>query len=104
MIGIMTELQARLAQISCPILVMHGEEDKLCELSGSKMLHQIAISSDKTLKVSRIPNFTFHTRSKHNTNCFLTMQLLFISTYSINQCIYMYSTVFIIPITEHAIL
>ncbi|EDV29042.1 uncharacterized protein TRIADDRAFT_52533 [Trichoplax adhaerens] len=36
--------------IEWPYLVMHGDQDKLCEISGSESFHNAARSSDKTYK------------------------------------------------------
>ena len=36
--------------IDLPILIMHGMEDKLADISGSEMLYQNVASSDKTFK------------------------------------------------------
>jgi len=46
---ILPEVQSRLGEISLPILIVHGTEDKLCDIEGSRMLHAKAASTDKTL-------------------------------------------------------
>ena len=47
----MSEYQKRLGEIKLPFYVVHGDTDALCELSGAKLLHEKATSSDKTLEV-----------------------------------------------------
>ncbi len=37
--------------ISLPLLIMHGDTDKLADISGSKMLNENVSSNDKTLKI-----------------------------------------------------
>jgi alpha-beta hydrolase superfamily lysophospholipase len=44
-------LPAALSMIQLPMLVMHGSEDKLAGVSGSKMVVDRAGSKDKTLKI-----------------------------------------------------
>ena len=43
------DTQARLDQLTLPLLVMHGAEDRLTSPSGSRLLHQRARGADKTL-------------------------------------------------------
>ena len=38
-------------QFNYPVLIMHGTDDRLTNLEGSKMLYEKAASSDKTLKL-----------------------------------------------------
>lgn len=45
------EVRARLAEISLPLLVLHGADDKLCPPSGATTLYEGAVSADKTLKI-----------------------------------------------------
>lgn len=45
------EVQARMAEISVPFLVMHGDTDKATNIEGSRRLHRVAKSTDKTLQV-----------------------------------------------------
>ena len=47
----MKEVNQAASKISLPILLMHGEADKLTAPSGSKWLHENVSSSDKTLKI-----------------------------------------------------
>jgi len=41
----------RLNELCCPLLIMHGDQDKLCEVSGSQILNSMASSKDKTLSI-----------------------------------------------------
>ena len=51
MLNAMKKFEARLHTIHWPFLVLHGEEDKLGELSGSQLLYEKAASNDKKIKV-----------------------------------------------------
>ena len=42
---------ARLPSLTLPLLVMHGEKDKLTNPEGSKLVHELAGSTDKTLTI-----------------------------------------------------
>lgn len=45
------EANARFGEISLPLLVMHGAEDRLADPRGSKAIAAGAVSADKTLKI-----------------------------------------------------
>ena len=47
----METIQARAAEITLPILIMHGEADTMTPAEGSRLLHQQASSTDKTLRI-----------------------------------------------------
>jgi len=52
--ALLTRLQtfpARLPSLTLPLLVMHGEKDKLTNPEGSKLVHELAGSADKTLTI-----------------------------------------------------
>ncbi len=44
-------IQANAGAIDLPLLILHGSEDKLADVSGSKMLDEKVSSNDKTLKI-----------------------------------------------------
>ena len=44
-------LPPQLPKLTLPMLVMHGGQDKLAGVAGSKMVHAKAASTDKTLKI-----------------------------------------------------
>ena len=44
-------LPARLSQVTLPILLMHGKEDKLAGFGGSEMVYRSVRSQDKTIKL-----------------------------------------------------
>ena len=46
----MKSIQPQLSKINCPILIMHGTDDKLAEIEGSRLLYAEATSQDKELK------------------------------------------------------
>ena len=54
----MAACQKRMSEIQLPFYVVHGDEDALCELSGSKLLNEKASSQDKTLQVRKGSIFT----------------------------------------------
>ncbi|CAA7029447.1 unnamed protein product [Microthlaspi erraticum] len=45
------DLEKNLQQVSIPFIVLHGEDDKVTDKSISKMLYELASSSDKTFKL-----------------------------------------------------
>ncbi|XP_067854492.1 monoglyceride lipase-like [Heptranchias perlo] len=45
------KLQKIIPTLSCPILIFHGDADKLCDIRGSILLFEKAASTDKTLKI-----------------------------------------------------
>lgn len=50
LLRVSTDIEKRLAEVSCPFLVLHGEADTVTDISVSKLLHKLAASTDKTLK------------------------------------------------------
>lgn len=44
-------VKARASEITLPLLVLHGAEDKICPPAGSEILYRGASSKDKTLKL-----------------------------------------------------
>ena len=44
-------ISTRMKEIELPILIMHGAEDKLADVSGSETLHKEVSSKDNTLKI-----------------------------------------------------
>jgi acylglycerol lipase len=44
------ELQKQIQNLKLPLLIMHGEEDKITPISGSHMVRDKALSVDKTFK------------------------------------------------------
>lgn len=51
LLSMMKEIQAKMDQFKHPYLLLHGTEDHLTNIAGSKMLHEKASSQDKTLKL-----------------------------------------------------
>lgn len=51
LIAMMESIQANMSNFDFPVLLMHGTEDHLTNVEGSKMLYEKATSSDKTLKL-----------------------------------------------------
>lgn len=45
------EVKRRLAEITLPLLILHGGADKICPPSGSRVLHNGAGAADKTLHI-----------------------------------------------------
>jgi lysophospholipase len=44
-------IKAQAAQLTMPLLLIHGEADPICPVAGSRTLHGAAGASDKTLKI-----------------------------------------------------
>ncbi|XP_047162958.1 caffeoylshikimate esterase-like [Vigna umbellata] len=51
LLRISREIEGRLHEVSLPFLILHGEEDQVTDKAISKQLHEVAESSDKTLKL-----------------------------------------------------
>jgi alpha-beta hydrolase superfamily lysophospholipase len=45
------ELQSRFEEITIPLLIVHGEEDRVCDPAGVEDLYKRASSKDKTLRI-----------------------------------------------------
>ena len=48
----MKEFQNHMSEVACPLFILHGDKDAVCELGGAQMMHEKASSTDKTLKVT----------------------------------------------------
>ncbi|XP_059457566.1 caffeoylshikimate esterase-like [Corylus avellana] len=46
-----TELEQRLQEVSVPFIVLHGDDDRVTDKSVSKLLYDVASSTDKTFKL-----------------------------------------------------
>jgi alpha-beta hydrolase superfamily lysophospholipase len=44
-------LPRRVGALRAPLLLLHGSDDRLCPPAGSRMVHSLATSPDKTLKI-----------------------------------------------------
>ncbi len=44
-------IQARMEEITLPVLIIHGTEDRLAKIEGSRQLYDRVNASDKTLKI-----------------------------------------------------
>jgi alpha-beta hydrolase superfamily lysophospholipase len=47
----MDAMPRRVPGLHTPLLLLHGSEDRLCPPEGSRMVHALAGSGDKTLKI-----------------------------------------------------
>lgn len=45
------DMHSKLSSVSLPLLILHGENDSLCQPAGSSLLYQAASSVDKQLKM-----------------------------------------------------
>jgi acylglycerol lipase len=45
------DIRARAQTLTVPMLVLHGDQDKICPPSGSSTIYELASSPDKTLKL-----------------------------------------------------
>ena len=48
----MNDVNERFNEVTFPLLILHGTDDKLCCASGSQRLYDTASSKNKVLKVS----------------------------------------------------
>ena len=46
-----TRIERELPNITWPFFILHGNDDKLCEIGGSHLMYNQAQSTDKKLKV-----------------------------------------------------
>ncbi|KAM4563828.1 monoglyceride lipase isoform 1-T1 [Odontesthes bonariensis] len=46
-----TRIEREIPSISWPFLLLHGDDDKLCDIRGSKMMYENTASSDKKIQV-----------------------------------------------------
>lgn len=51
LLRISTDIEKRLQEVSLPFLVLHGEEDRVTDKAVSQQLHEVASSTDKTIKM-----------------------------------------------------
>ncbi|KAM9342584.1 monoglyceride lipase [Pholidichthys leucotaenia] len=51
LMGAAARIETAVPSISWPFLLLHGDADKLCDIRGSRMMYENALSSDKKLKV-----------------------------------------------------
>ena len=51
MLKTLSRLPSEMSQISIPLLIMQGTDDKLSDPGGSRLLYERAVSKDKTLKL-----------------------------------------------------
>jgi len=51
LLSCLSELGEVLPNVKTPYLLLHGEEDKICSVEGSKEFHKVSSSQDKTLNI-----------------------------------------------------
>ncbi|XP_031701153.1 monoglyceride lipase isoform X1 [Anarrhichthys ocellatus] len=51
LMGATARIEREIPSISWPFLLLHGDDDKLCDIRGSKMMYENAPASDKKIKV-----------------------------------------------------
>lgn len=51
LMGAVNRIERDIPSISWPFMILHGDDDKLCCISGSKTMYETAPSSDKKIKV-----------------------------------------------------
>ena len=47
----LVEFNDRMSEIKLPVLICHGDDDRVCHIDGARKLYDTASSEDKTLKV-----------------------------------------------------
>ncbi|TKS77293.1 Monoglyceride lipase [Collichthys lucidus] len=51
LMGAAARIEREIPSISWPFLLLHGDADKLCDIRGSRMMHENAQSSDKKITI-----------------------------------------------------
>ncbi|XP_026223765.1 monoglyceride lipase [Anabas testudineus] len=51
LMGAVNRIERDIPSISWPFMILHGDDDKLCCISGSKTMYETAPSSDKKIKI-----------------------------------------------------
>lgn len=51
LMGAVNRIEREIPSIHWPFLILHGDDDKLCDIRGSMMMYKNASSSDKKIKV-----------------------------------------------------
>ncbi|XP_059799920.1 monoglyceride lipase isoform X1 [Hypanus sabinus] len=51
LLNALTGLENILPTITAPVLLLHGDADKLCDIKGSHIMYEMVTSTDRTLKV-----------------------------------------------------
>lgn len=51
LMGAAARIEKEIPSINWPFLLLHGDDDKLCDIRGSKMMYENAPCSDKKIKV-----------------------------------------------------
>ncbi|XP_069793497.1 monoglyceride lipase-like isoform X3 [Narcine bancroftii] len=59
------KLQKLLPKISTPMLIIHGEMDKVCDINGSLLLYKTVASQDKTFKIIKGAFHHLHQEAPH---------------------------------------
>jgi len=54
LMGAAARIEREIPSISWPFLLLHGDEDKLCDIRGSKMMYENTASSDKKIQVCMV--------------------------------------------------
>lgn len=52
LLGVCEEVRSRCHELETPLLIVHGEDDIVCDASSARMVYEIAKSKDKTLEIS----------------------------------------------------
>ncbi len=73
-------LPEKIKNITLPVLIMHGSEDRLSNIQGSRMIYETVASPDKTLKIYRgfyheILNEPERNQALHDIGVWLTVHL-----------------------------
>lgn len=56
LMGAAARIEREIPSINWPFLLLHGDADKLCDIRGSRMMHENAQSSDKKITVGIMPS------------------------------------------------
>jgi len=67
LMGAAARIEREIPTIGWPFLLLHGDDDKLCDIKGSKMMYEKASAADKKLKVRSVAYRTFDGTAWYNT-------------------------------------
>ena len=77
LMGAVARIEREVPAITWPFLLLHGDDDKLCDIRGSQMMFDMAQSTDKKIKVGPAPE-TYSTSQKcGHTDSFKGFSLFF---------------------------
>nr|XP_009859011.1 monoglyceride lipase-like [Ciona intestinalis] len=69
------QLEVVMPQFTCPFITLHGGDDSTCSVEASKLIHRVAKSEDKTLKIYELCRHDLvHELQEDRIKCFTDIQ------------------------------